>query len=105
MSIELMALVLRAPAPTNLLQRMTLLVLADYANDHDKAWPSMVTLADRIKCTPRAARLAIRALEIDGFLKTTIGGFEPSTGAKISNRYLIIRPALTRNKVPPHPGT
>ncbi len=50
------------------------------------AFPSMATIAERAECSVRAARKAVRALELTGVVVTELGG------GRRSNRYRLVRP-------------
>jgi hypothetical protein len=50
--------------------RLVLLALADFANDHGEAWPSLGTLAIKTRLSDRDVRYALRRLEHAGEIKT-----------------------------------
>lgn len=55
---------LRLPA----VAKSVLIALADQANDHGVAWPSVATICVRVCCGERAVRNALRLLEASGLL-------------------------------------
>lgn len=93
-SIKVMSLVWKAgpQSPPDLLM---LLAIADHADDHGYAWPSVAHLAGKCRVGVRAARATIRRLERDGWLRTEIGGGRRgSVGRGISSRYWVAVDAM-----------
>ncbi len=62
--------------------RLVLLAIADRADDHGIAWPSIRDLAERTLVTVRHVKRIVSALERDGELRVTAGGGRANT-----NRY------------------
>jgi hypothetical protein len=91
MSIELMTLVFKRPRPDNAAERLVLLTLADFANEHGVCWPSIRTLADRTRLSTRGVQKAVRKLETGGLLKIRTGGINSATGDRYANTYTLSR--------------
>jgi hypothetical protein len=73
MSIRIMSLVWeRAPHREGAL--LTLLALADWANDEGECWPSIPKLAVKARQSERNLRYILRDLEVEGLLVVTAGG-------------------------------
>lgn len=53
----------------NSLSKLTLLMLANYADSHNKTYPSYATLAKMCECNERTVMRAIKLLEQDGLIK------------------------------------
>jgi DNA-binding transcriptional regulator YhcF (GntR family) len=53
----------------NSLSKLTLLMLANYADSHHKTYPSYATLAKMCECNERSVMRAIKLLEQDGLIK------------------------------------
>ena len=64
--------------------RLVLLALADFANDHGEAWPSVETLAKKSRLSERETQYALRRLERSGELKVL-----PNKGPRGCNVYQI----------------
>lgn len=75
--------------PTSVL---LLLVLANYANENDEAWPSVATLAARARMSERAVQYALRKLVADGDLVVIEEGGRRG-GQYFSTKYRIVRGA------------
>lgn len=69
------------------MELFVLISLADNANDEGQCWPSVATIAHKVRANPRTVQRIIRALSQRGHLDIIDGG-----GRK-SNRYLIHYPA------------
>jgi len=67
MSFQAMAWAVEQPAVTTL-QKLILLMLANYADDLDESWPSQTTLARQCHCTRQGVSRALRDLEADGLI-------------------------------------
>jgi hypothetical protein len=76
--------------------RYLLSTLVDYADDRGVAWPSIKTLADKLRCTERYIHELVRRLAAAGEVAIESGG-----GRHRTNRYRI-NPALIN---PEHPFT
>lgn len=76
-----------ACAGTDLLM---LLAIADFADDSGSAYPSVNTLARKIRVKERAAQYVLRNLEQAGELRIVKKG-----GGRFSNRYQILTPATS----------
>ncbi len=61
---------------------LLLLSLADYANDRGVAFPSVETLAQKVRMSPRNVQILLRKLEADGELI-----IEPNAGPRGANSY------------------
>ena len=66
-----------------------LICLADWANDRGECWPSMATIAKRLRVTPRGAQKAIRRLADNGELLAVAGG-GATTRSGSTNLYVLI---------------
>lgn len=101
MSIRIMSRIWEA-GPTDPMQRFVLLAIADHADDHGRAYPSMIGIASKCGMTERGARGIIRKLEAGGFLETKVGG---GRGGK--SHYTVNPEGQTRNDIPgmSKPGT
>lgn len=85
-------------------RKIVLLALADYADDENRCWPSMRTLAEKSSLTERAVRNAIRDLEEIGYL-TTESRNRPN-GSQTSNVYWLNVPGgAERRSGAPSPET
>lgn len=81
--------------------RLVLLALADRADDHGFAWPSIEDLCERTKLSPRAVQKAITNLVELGELKVESGG-----GRRVRNRYTIIpKPRTSDGVTGEYPGS
>ena len=76
-----------------------LLALADFANDAGECWPSIETVAKKVRMKERGVRQIIRRLEADGWLQTVVGG-----GRHGCNNYRI-NPAPHAPLLADKPGT
>jgi helix-turn-helix protein len=74
--------------------RLVLLALADRADDHGFAWPSIDDLCERTKLSPRAVQKAIANLVELGELEVESGG-----GRRVRNRYTIVPKPRTSDGV------
>lgn len=90
MSIELMTMVFKRAEPANAAERLVLLTLADFANEHGICWPSVRTLSDRTRLTTRGVQKAVRKLEAAGLLKIRTGGINAQTGDRYANTYTLV---------------
>lgn len=70
--------------------RLTWVYLWTRADARMTCYPSMKRIAERVGCSRRHARRAIRDLERSGFLKTRIGG--PRPDVKVANLYRLLVP-------------
>lgn len=75
------------PADVNATPRLTLLLLADFANEQGICWPTISRLADEVGCTPRTVQRSIEVLVEQGVLKVVPRKVE--TGRQVSNFYLL----------------
>ena len=66
-----------------------LICLADWANDRGECWPSMATIAKRLRVTPRGAQKAIRRLADNGELLAVAGG-GATTRSGSTNLYVLL---------------
>lgn len=90
MSVKIMSKVWdAAPCRENAL--ITLLALADWANDEGVCWPSIQTLADKARVDRRSAQRIVRKLAHDGLITIEEGG-----GRAKQHRYKIETAALCR---------
>lgn len=55
-------------------QLLVMLALADFANDAGVCWPSMETLALKVRMTERGTRKIVGTLKADGWISVKIGG-------------------------------
>lgn len=60
--------------PTEPTDRLVLLAIADHADDHGRAYPSMSGIAEKACVTERGARGIVRRLEASGWISTKVGG-------------------------------
>ena len=99
MSIKIMNAVW-ADGPEDHAGLLVLLAMADIADDAGKLWPSVATIAAKARMSERNARRVIRALEVDGWISTTI-----SRGRNNTSTYVINADKITgqnnRTKCPP----
>ena len=79
----------RRRGPSDFGAREVLLLLAAYADDAGRAWPSFSTVAADLALSERAARRILKRLQADGWLRVDARG-----GGRVSNRYLINRDRL-----------
>ncbi|MFK4017264.1 helix-turn-helix domain-containing protein [Cobetia marina] len=75
------------PADVNATPRLTLLLLADFANEQGICWPTVSRLANEVGCTPRTVQRAMEVLVEQGMLKVVPRKVE--TGRQVSNFYLL----------------
>ena len=80
--------------------KLTLLALADYADDEMSCFPSVATLAQKTCQNPRTVQRHITEFEKQGLLKKERRNRD--SGADSSNRYVLI---LGGDTTPPSPGT
>lgn len=90
MSLKMMDLVFSRPEPSNSAERLVLLTLADYANEHRICWPSVRTLSERTRLSTRGVQKAIRKLEVAGLLRIRTGGINATTGDRYANTYTLV---------------
>jgi hypothetical protein len=74
-----------AQAPVRGSRLNLLVVLADFANEEGVAWPSVATIAQRTRVSPRQAQRIIREMRDDGLLYVQAG-----TGRGHVNRYCLL---------------
>lgn len=91
MSIKVMSWVWEN-GPSDPVERLVLLALADFADDHGNCYPSMVGIGAKACVTERGARGIVRRLEADGWVKTAIGG---GRGGKSQYQILMDKPGTT----------
>ena len=72
------------------LQKLTLLALADHANDKGACWPGVADLVEKTGLSERAIHYHIKALEGNGFLKKV--SRRRDDGSTASNLYHIVLP-------------
>jgi len=70
--------------------KLVWLYLWSRADARMTCFPSMKRIAERVGCSRRHARRAIRDLELRGFLRTRIGG--PRPDVKVANFYRLLVP-------------
>lgn len=73
MSIKVMSWVWEN-GPQDPVERLVLLALADFADDHGSCYPSMIGIGAKACVTERGARGIVRRLEAAGWIETSIGG-------------------------------
>ncbi len=73
MSIGIMAQVWDN-GPSNRVELLVLLALADFADDQGRCWPSMKAVAAKARISERGAQKAIRRLEAAGYIRVITGG-------------------------------
>lgn len=71
--------------------KLTLLALADFADDKGRSFPSMRTLAEKTSLSVRTVRDRLRKLEDLGYLKTAPQ--ERRDGSQTSNEYILLDPS------------
>lgn len=91
MSIKVMSWVWEN-GPNDPTERLVLLALADFADDHGSCYPSMIGIGQKACVTERGARGIVRRLEADGWLKVAIGG---GRGGKSQYQILMRKPGTT----------
>lgn len=112
MSVKVMSWVWEN-GPSDPVERLVLLALADFADDQGNCYPSMVGIGEKACVTERGARGIVRRLEAAGWVKTAIGG---GRGGKSQYQILMDKPGTafpeteTRNERNPErddtkPGT
>lgn len=69
MSIELVSKAMQTDLKGDSTAKLTLIALANYANDENVAWPSIATLVDIIGKTDRTVQSTMRKLEKIGFIR------------------------------------
>jgi len=79
---------------------VVLLAIADYANEHGIAWPSVPTLARKARMSKRNVQRWLKALEADGELQIF-----PNKGRHGSNLYKTCLPLVERNTGVTHDTT
>lgn len=84
--------------PKDPTERLTLLALADWADDTGSCYPSMVGIAEKTGVTERGARGIVRRLEASGWITIKTGG---GRGGKNVYRVLMDKPGTTN----PEPET
>lgn len=84
MSIKVMSWVWEN-GPQDPVERLVLLALADFADDHGSCYPSMIGIGAKACVTERGARGIVRRLEAAGWVETHVGG---GRGGK--SRYQIV---------------
>ena len=89
MSVALMGAVFRLSLPPG--QKLTLLALANYANDRGLCWPTQTVLAHDISLSERQTRTVIHALEAAGWLAIVSVG----NGRGKSSEYLLSTALIT----------
>ena len=94
MSIEIMSAVWRQSQQKGS-ALLLLLSLADYANEHGVSYPSVETLAKKVRMSPRNVQILLRKLEADGELI-----IEAGTGPGGANRYRLNLPQGGDKAVP-----
>jgi hypothetical protein len=102
-SIEVMAAVWRSDVPAPM--RMTLLALADSADDNGLCWPSVRTLAAKCQAGESTVRRHLQALEADGLLASR-QRFNQSSLYRINVAGVLARkaePPKTRSAPPADP--
>ncbi|WCS27255.1 helix-turn-helix domain-containing protein [Methylobacterium sp. NMS14P] len=79
--------------PKSATQRAVLMAIADYANEHGKAWPSQKTLADEMMLTDRTIRTALAGLE-DALLVMRFSKRNPDGTRGVDRIQLVMTPEL-----------
>ena len=98
MSVRVMSRVWEA-GPSDSGACFVLLALADHADDEGRCWPSLETLARRVRMTDRGVRAILRRLEAEGWIEVQIGA-----GPRGCNLYRVVtdpEARSPRNDVPP----
>lgn len=91
MSIKVMSWVWEN-GPNDPTERLVLLALADFADDHGNCHPSMIGIGQKACVTERGARGIVRRLEADGWINVAIGG---GRGGKSRYQILMQKPGTT----------
>ena len=86
MSFDAMSWAAKQPCK-NSLSKLTLLMLANYADEHHKTYPSYATLARLCVCNERTVMRAIRSLEDEGLV--SIQKRFTSDGKQTSNIFIL----------------
>lgn len=86
MSFQAMAWAAKRPCK-NPINKLVLLMLANYADENNETWPSYSHLANLCECSERTAMRAVKALEEDGAL--TIEQRFSEGGKQTSNRFVL----------------
>lgn len=97
MSIKVMSWVWEN-GPKDPTERLTLLALADWADDAGSCYPSMIGIAEKTGVTERGARGIVRRLEANGWIIIKTGG---GRGGKNVYRVVMAKPGTTN----PEPET
>lgn len=84
--------------PKDPTERLTLLALADWADDAGSCYPSMIGIAEKTGVTERGARGIVRRLEASGWITIKTGG---GRGGKNIYRVLMVKPGTSN----PEPET
>jgi len=74
------------------------LALADRADDEGVCWPSIPTLAKKIRVSDRHVQRMMREMEDDGQLVTVLGGHE-YTNSNVKTNYFVITIGKTTNEI------
>lgn len=73
MSIRLMVKIWES-GPSDRVELLVLLALADFANDDGECWPSMKTIAEKARLSERGAQKIIARLTAAGWISVTVKG-------------------------------
>jgi CTP-dependent riboflavin kinase len=73
--------------PGTPLQKLVLMVLADWADENGRAWPRISSVAHKATCSSRTVLRCLSELEADGFLSRT--RTRRRDGRQGSNRYTL----------------
>lgn len=101
MSVKVMSWVWEN-GPTDPVERLVLLALADFADDQGNCYPSMIGIGAKACVTERGARGIVRRLEAAGWVKTSIGG---GRGGKSKYQIVMEKPGTVFPECDDKPGT
>ncbi|MCA0184835.1 MAG: helix-turn-helix domain-containing protein [Proteobacteria bacterium] len=90
MSVKILSLVWEG-FPGSGSELLTMLALADWSDDSGRCWPSVPSIARKVRLSPDQARRVVHRLIKNDFLAVTAG----KNGGRNSRRYLINLDRLT----------
>jgi hypothetical protein len=82
---------------------LLMLAIADMANDDYQSFPSVPTLAKRVRCSERQIRTMLAELEADGEIKITRRKLDSKPDMNLSNLYTVLVGEEWSKKQPPRP--
>lgn len=85
--------------PGSASRKLVLMVLANYADEHGRAWPSQTTIAKKACLTDRSVRTALAELERDGFIERRKRGKRPD-GTNLTDVLVLDLTCSTRKNLP-----